>query len=132
MTTAQCNRPRRWSCLQCVSDGERTKDHENSARHATNKTNQQQYCMRHMPAAMMHGGNGVLLMILTKFASQETIKNTKITKNAIKAQSLTIISKKKKKHKITSKNSHTNKHPAPSKKLTVETQFFQMRKMHQR
>ena len=38
MTTAQCNRPRRWSCLQCVRDGQRTKDHENSARHATNKT----------------------------------------------------------------------------------------------
>ena len=37
MTTAQCNRRRRWSCLQCVRDGERTKDHENSARHATNK-----------------------------------------------------------------------------------------------
>ena len=37
MTTAQCNRPRRWSCLQCVRDGERTKHHENSARHATNK-----------------------------------------------------------------------------------------------
>ena len=37
MTTAQCNRRRRWSSLQCVRDGERTKDHENSARHATNK-----------------------------------------------------------------------------------------------
>ncbi len=37
MTTAQCNRRRRWSCLQCVRDGERTKDHENSARHATIK-----------------------------------------------------------------------------------------------
>ena len=37
MTTAQCNRPRRWSCLQCVRDGERTKDHEHSARHATKK-----------------------------------------------------------------------------------------------
>ncbi len=37
MTTAQCNRRRGWSWLQCVRDGERTKDHENSARHATNK-----------------------------------------------------------------------------------------------
>ena len=37
MTTAQCNRRRRWSSLQCVRDGERTKDHENSTRHATNK-----------------------------------------------------------------------------------------------
>jgi hypothetical protein len=37
MTTAQCNQPRRWSWLQCVRDEERTEDHENSARHATNK-----------------------------------------------------------------------------------------------
>ena len=37
MTTAQWNRRRRWSCLQCVRGGERTKDHKNSARHATNK-----------------------------------------------------------------------------------------------
>ena len=38
MTTAQCNRRRRWSWLQCVRDGEHTlKNHENSARHATNK-----------------------------------------------------------------------------------------------
>ena len=28
MTTAQCNRPRRCGCLQCVRDGERTNDHE--------------------------------------------------------------------------------------------------------
>ncbi len=37
MTTAKCNQRRQWSSLQCVRDGERTKDHENSARHATNK-----------------------------------------------------------------------------------------------
>ncbi len=35
MTTAQCNRRRRWSCLQCVRDGERTKDNEKTARHPT-------------------------------------------------------------------------------------------------
>jgi hypothetical protein len=37
MTTAQCNLRRQWSSLQCVRDGERTKDHENSARFVTNK-----------------------------------------------------------------------------------------------
>ncbi len=33
-----------------------------------------------MPAAMVHGGGGVLLMMTAKFASQKTIKNYKITK----------------------------------------------------
>ena len=33
-----------------------------------------------MPAAMVHGGCGVLLMTTTKFASQQTIKIHKITK----------------------------------------------------
>ena len=33
-----------------------------------------------MPAAMVHGGGGVLLMMKTKFASQETIKKHEITK----------------------------------------------------
>ena len=81
MTTAQCNRRRRWSCLQCVRDGQRTKDHEKSARHATNKQNQQQYCNRHMTTAMMHGGGGVLLMMTTKFASQRTINKYKNTQS---------------------------------------------------
>ena len=36
--------------------------------------------MRHMPAAMLHGGGGVLLMMTTKFASQENIKIYQITK----------------------------------------------------
>ena len=27
-----------------------------------------------MPAAMVHGGGGVLFMMMTKFASQQTIK----------------------------------------------------------
>ena len=84
-----------------------------------------------MPAAMVHGGGGVLLMMPTKFASQQTNEKYKITKNAIKAPSLTTISNSKQHQKITSKNNHRNKHPAPSNKLTVETQFFQMRKMDQ-
>ena len=86
-----------------------------------------------MPAAMLHGGGGVLLMTTTKLASQQTIKISQNYKtNAIKAPSLTTISSSKQQHKITSKNNHRNKHPAPSNKLTAETQFFQMRKMHQR
>ncbi len=86
-----------------------------------------------MPAAMLHGGGGVLLMMTTKFASQQTIKISQNHKtNASKAPSLTTISNSKQQHKITSKNNHSNKHPAPSNKLAAETQFFQMRKMHQR
>ena len=86
-----------------------------------------------MPAAMVHGGGGVLLMMTTKFASQQTIKETQNYKtNAIKASSLTTLSNSKQKHKITSKNNHRNKHPAPSNKLTDEMQCFQMRKMDQR
>ena len=86
-----------------------------------------------MPAAMVHGGGGMLLMMTTKFASQQTIKISQNYKNnAIKAPSLTTISNSKKQNKITSKNSHANKHPAPSNKLTAETQCFQMRKMDQR
>ena len=86
-----------------------------------------------MPTAMVHGGGGVLLMMTTKFASQQTIKKTQNYKtNAIKAPSLTTISNSKQQHKITSKNNHTNKPPAPSNKLTAEIQSFQMRKMHQR
>jgi hypothetical protein len=90
--------------------------------------------MRHMPAAMVHGGGGgVLLMMMTKLASQQTIKKHRITKpNAIKAPSLTTISNSKQQQKITSKNNHGNKHPAPSTKLTAEMQFFQIRKMDQR
>ena len=60
-----------------------------------------------MQAAMMHGGGGVLLMMLTKFASQETIKKHKITKNAIKAPSLTTISNSKQQHKITKSQAKT-------------------------
>ena len=86
-----------------------------------------------MPAAMVHGGGGVLFMMTTKFASQQTIKISQSYKtNAIKAPSLTTISNSKQQHKITSKNNHANKHPAPSNKLTAEIQYFQMRKMDQR
>ena len=33
-----------------------------------------------MPAAMLHGGGGVLLMMTTKFATQITIRKHKVTK----------------------------------------------------
>ena len=86
-----------------------------------------------MPAAMVHGGGGVLLMMTTKFASQQSIKISQSYKtNAIKALFVRTISDSKQQHKITSKNNHGNKHPAPSKKLTAEIQYFQMRKLHQR
>ena len=52
--------------------------------------------------------------------------------NAIKAPFLTTISNSKQQLKITSKNNHANKHPAPSNKLTPEIQYFHMRKMDQR
>jgi hypothetical protein len=97
------------------------------------KQNKQQYEMRHMPAAMVHGSGGVLLMMMTKLATQKTIKKHRITKsNAIKAPSLTTISNSKQEQKIASENNHGNKHPAPSTKLTVKIQYFQMRKMDQR
>ena len=83
-----------------------------------------------MPAAMVHGGCGVLFMTTTKFASQETNEKYKVTKNV--NNFLFLISNLKQQHKITSKNNNHNKHPAPSNKLTVEIQYFQMRKMHQR
>jgi hypothetical protein len=131
MTTAQCNRLRGWSCLQCVRDGERTKDHENSARHTKSRKHEQQYCMRHMPAAMVHGrGGGVLLIMMTKLASKQTIKKHKKTNecnqstllyNHIKLKAPTQTHKQK--------NNHGNRHPAPSHKLTPELQNFQMRKM---
>ena len=86
-----------------------------------------------MQAAMVHGGGGVLLMMTTKFASQQTIKISQNHEtNAIKAPSLTTISNSKQQHKITSKNNHRNKHPAPSNKRTTQNQYFQMRKMDQR
>ena len=85
-----------------------------------------------MPAAMVHGGGGVLLMITTEFAPQQTINKHNFTSNANKARSLTTISNSKQQHKITSENKRRNKHPAQSNKLTTEIKFYQMKKMHQR
>ena len=69
-----------------------------------------------MPAAMLHGGGGVLLMMTTKFASQQTIKISQNYKtNAIKAPSLTTISNSKQQHKITSKNKPSQQPPCSIK-----------------
>jgi hypothetical protein len=133
MTTAQYNQPRRWSCLQCVRDEESTKDHENSARHATNKLKS---------TTILHASYaGSDAAWWRRCAAHDDDKvriatnkqeNTKSQTNAIKAPSLTAISKPKQQHEKTSKNNHRNKHPSPSNNLTVEIQYFQMRKMHQR
>ena len=81
--------------------------------------------MRHMPAAMVHGGGGVLLMMTTKFASQQTIKKHKITNPM---QSKPLFSQpyptQNNNTKSQAKTNHRNKHPAPSNKLTVEIQYF--------
>ena len=61
-----------------------------------------------MPAAMVHGGGGVLLMMTTKFASQQTIKISQSYKtNASKAPSLTTISNSKQQHQ-----NHKQKQPS--------------------
>ncbi len=89
--------------------------------------------MRHMPAAMLHGGSGVLFMMTTKFASQQTIKKHKITKTMqSKLPPSQQYPPQNNNTKSQAKTTHRNKHPAPSNKLTVEMQFFQMRKVDQR
>ncbi len=115
--------------------------------------------MRHLPAAMRHDCGGVLLMMTTKFASQETINKHKVKKqmqskptpsqpyhtqnNNTKSQANKTLENHRNKHpspsnkltvdmhKITIKNNHRNKHPALSNKLTAEMKYFQMRKMDQ-
>ncbi len=76
-----------------------------------------------MPAAMVHGsGGGVLLIMTTKLASKQTIKKTqnyKIKCNQILLQ--TTISNSKQQHKIT------------SKKTTMATDtLFHQTNLHQR
>ena len=86
-----------------------------------------------MQAATVHGGGGVLLMTMTKFASQQTINRHKITKPMqSKPPPSQQYPTQNNNTKSQAKTNHPNKHPAPSNKLTEEMQFFQMRKMHQR
>ena len=88
--------------------------------------------MRHMPAATVHGGGGVLLMMTAKFASQKTIKNYKITKPMqTKPPHSQPYLTQNNNTKSQAKTTNANQHPAPSNKLTVEMQYFQMRKMDQ-
>ncbi len=87
-----------------------------------------------MPAIIMHAGAGVLLIIMTNFASPEP--NNKITKSIIKQSQMkpppSYPHPKHQQHKISSQNQYHNKRPAPYNKLTAEIQLFQMRKMDQR
>ena len=76
-----------------------------------------------MPAAMVHGGGGVLLIMMTKFENFEMQSKPPPSQPYPTQNNNT---------KSQAKTNHRNKHPAPSNKLTVEIQFFQMRKMHQR
>ena len=78
-----------------------------------------------MPAAMVHGGGGVLLMMTTKFASQQTIKISQSCKtSAIKAPSLTTISNSKQQHKITSKNKPSQQTPCSIKQTYCRDPVF--------
>jgi hypothetical protein len=86
--------------------------------------------MRHVPAAMMHGGGGVLFMITKKFPSQETnMKHKIITKKQPPSQQN---SPQNKNTKSQAKTTTEKQLRSPSNELTVEIQFFQMRKMDQR
>ena len=91
-----------------------------------------------MPAIIMHARAGVLLIIMTNFASPKP--NNKKTKSQITnyktktkkpPPSYPYPHPKHQQHKISSQNQHHNKRPAPYNKLTYEIQYFQMRKMHQ-
>ncbi len=116
MTTAQCNRRRRCRCLQCVRDGQRTKDHENSANHATNKI--KSTAILHASFACSDGAwwrrcaahDDDKVRIAT---NKQEIQNNKT--NAIKAPPLTTISNAKQQHKITSKNNQCKPTPCSIK-----------------
>ena len=92
-----------------------------------------------MPAIIMHAGAGVLLIIMTNFASYKqniTFKSTKTqnhkSQTKIKqAPSLISTSQTSTTQQSAPKTNIHNRRPAPYNKLTVEMQYFQMRKMHQ-
>ena len=89
-----------------------------------------------MPAIITHAGAGVLLIIMTNFASPKPInKKTKsqITNHKIKQAPLPHIHIPNINNtKSAPKTNITTKRSAPYYKLTLEIQYFQMRKMHQR
>jgi hypothetical protein len=150
MTTAQCTRYRRWSCLKCVRDGERTKDHENSARQASyagsdgtcllnrcaahddkkarNATNNQE------TQSYKTKFNGSPLLQTTTSNSKQQHKITSENNHGIKHsvpsnKPQPTIPKSTKQQKSKEKNNRGTKQLAPPNKLTAEIQFFQMRKM---
>ena len=89
-----------------------------------------------MPAIIMHAGAGVLLIIMTNFASPKANNKIKITNHKTKQNQRSPLP-----HISTSQTSTTQNQlpkaisqqtrPAPYNKLTLETQYFQMRKMDQ-
>ena len=88
-----------------------------------------------MPAIIMHAGAGVLLIIMTNVASPQP--NNKNKKSQITKQNQTsplphIRIPNINTTKSAPKTNIHNRRPAPYNKLTVEIQFYQMRKMHQR
>ena len=92
-----------------------------------------------MPAIILHAGAGVLLIIMTNFASPKANNKIKITnhKSQITKQNQTsplphIRIPNINTTKSAPKTNIHNRRPAPYNKLTVEMQYFQMRKMHQR
>ena len=117
----------------CEGRGAHKRSWKNSARHATNKIKS---------TTILHASYADSDGAWWRRCAAPDDDNVRITRNnqetqnyknnAIKAPSLTTISNSKQQHKITSKNNRSNKHPAPSIKLTDEIQFFQMRKMDQR
>ena len=84
-----------------------------------------------VPAAMKHGGGGEAFMMMTKLHRQIHTKKQESQKR-IKAPSLTTIFAINNNTKSTAKYGNDNKHSAPSNKLTVKIQLFQMSKMDQR
>ena len=78
-----------------------------------------------MPAIIMHAGAGVLLIIMTNFASYKQINKitkSKITKQNHASPPPSYPHPKHQQHKISSQTQYHNKRPAPYNKLTVEIQ----------
>ena len=89
-----------------------------------------------MPAIIMHAGAGVLLIIMTNFASPKANNKQQRTKSQITKQNQTsplphIYIPNINTTKSAPKTNITTKRPAPYNKLTAEIQYFQMRKMDQ-
>ncbi len=90
-----------------------------------------------MPAIIMHAGAGVLLIIMTNFASphkQTTKPKSQITNHKTNQTSPLphmTTSQIHQQHKISSQNKYHHKRPAPYNNFTAEMQYFQMRKMDQ-